>query len=289
MLVPKPKTHRWLTALMAVFTLAAATMLAIGVGDLELKPGQAIAPRAVDRGAFSSMISQIQVPAGILEVLAAVLRIGALLLLPFAVLHLIRSPAARKQVLVQLFYLLLISIAILTLSRSLGAQQFDQPSIAPPQAVAPSAAPDFAAALPQAPRWLINAASVIGAAVVAFIGYRLYRQTRAAQPPASQIAADAQQALAEIEAGEQLENVVLRAYHQLCVSSRRRKGVTRNHSHTAREFRLELRQVGIPAQALDQLTALFEKARYGDRQLDQHDERRAIAALRTILRSLGEL
>lgn len=289
MLVPQLKLQRLLVGLIAALTLAAATALAVGVGGLELKPGRAIAASEFDRAALSNLISQIRLPAGILGMLGAILRIGALVLLPFAVLHFLRSSAARKQVLMQLLYLLLFSAAILSLSRSFGPQQADPLELTTPRSVLPAPAPDLGGLLPEAPRWLITVASVIAAAAVALIGYRLYRQTRGEQSAAGEIAAGAQRALADIEGGDQLENVVLRAYYQLCVSSRRRRGLSRRHSSTAREYGSELRDAGIPASALDQLTGLFEKARYDNRPLDRHDERQAISALRTILRSLGEL
>lgn len=273
----------------AGMTLLAVTLLAAGISELALKPGRPLTLDLPRPGGAGDIVSQITLPASLISVLGSVLRIGALLLLPFAIVHFIRSRAARRQVLFQLFYLLLFSAAILSLSRSFEPQQTNPPVLPIPQGSLPQAGPSTAVGLPEPPRWLVTAVSAVGAAAAVWLGYRLYLRSQAEPAAAQRLAAEAQQALADIESGERLENVILRSYYQLCQATRRRRGLGRAQHQTAREYGSDLRAAGIPLQALSQLTALFERARYGSDPLTQDDEREAVGALRTILRSLGEL
>lgn len=289
MLAAQPRSRKWLMLAIAAVTLLCVTALAIGVGDLELKPGQPIALDSLDGSPGFGLISQIRVSSALMDFLGGILRAGVLVLLPVAIIYTIRSRSARKQVLLQLFYLLLFSAALLSISRNFGPQQLREPNLSPPPVSFSGSPPEVAANLPDPPGWLINAVSALGASAVALLVYQLYQRTREQPPTPSSVAAGARQALNDIEAGDRLENVVLRAYYQLCVSSWRRRGVSRAQHQTAREYRGDLRSAGIPAESLDRLTALFEKARYGSSALDAEDERKAIDALRAILRSLGEL
>lgn len=289
MLAARLEHRKWLVLATAAVTLLCVTGLAIGIRDLELKPGQPFALNSLDGSPGAGPISQIHIQSTLMDLLGGILRAGVLLLLPFAIIHFIRSRSARKQVLMQLLYLLLFSAAILLLSRSFGTQQLRQPELSPPPVSLSGSPPEVAANLPAPPGWLINAISVLGAAALALLGYRLYQTRRDVPPSPASVAAGARQALDDLEAGDRLESVVLRAYYRLCVSSRRRRGVSRAQHQTAREYRGDLRSAGIPAGALDQLTALFEKARYGSSSLNEDDERKSIEALRAILRSLGEV
>lgn len=274
---------------LAGMTLVAVTLLAAGIGELTLKAGRPLSLDMLSPGGAADIVSQIQLPADLVSVLLGALRIGALLLLPFAIIHFIRSRTARRQVLLQLFYLLLFSAAILSLSRSFEPQQANTPVLPIPQGSLPQAAPGTDFVPPAAPPWLVTAVSVAGAAGALWLAYRLYLRTQPESQIADALAADAHQALADIESGHRLENVILRSYYQLCVASRRRRGISRASHQTPREYGSDLSSAGIPRQALAQLTALFEKARYGGDPLTQDDEREAVGALRTILRALGEL
>lgn len=280
--------RRWIPPLTAGLTLAAVAVLAIGVDRLELKPGVPMAFNALDTRTLSQVIGQIGAPDALLGFLGNLLRIGVLVALPFAVVHFIRSPEARKRVLTQLFYLLLFSLAVLSLSRTFHPPQIRPTALSPPESSLPGAPAAAGSIAAEAPRWLINAISLTGAAALAAAGYWIYRRSRQV-PSDTRAAVEAQLALAEIEAGADLENVILRAYYQLCVASRSRRGIARSRNQTAREYGGDLRQAGLPPQALHQITRLFEKARYGDKPLDADDERAAVESLRQILRSLGEL
>ena len=61
------------------------------------------------------------------------------------------------------------------------------------------------------------------------------------------------------------------------------RGMHRDESSTPREFADRLARKGLPASAVDELTRLFEAARYGATGTDQTAHRRAAACLESIL------
>lgn len=280
--------RRWPILLAASITMGCVTLLAIGINELELKPGQPLVVGGLQGDSAAGLFSQIRAPAALMSLFASVLRIGVLLLLPFAVVHFLRSAEARKRVLAQLAYLIVFALAVLSLSRSFKPQSVLKPPLPAAGINTPADGISGLDLAPDAPRWLVTTFSLLTATAIAFGGYQLVRRSRKPTTPPV-LAQEAQLALSEIEAGTDLENVILRAYYQLCLVTRNRRGLRRAAYQTAREYGADLQQNGMPPESLRELTRLFEKARYGSQPLDKQDELAAINALRAILRSLGEL
>lgn len=289
MLFGQLNRRSWLIVLTAAVTAVAVLVLAIGVDQLELKPGRPLTIGPLDPSRGGGLINRIRFPGDLLDFLGGLLRVAVLALLPFAIVNFIRSRAARRRVLTQLLYLLLFSVALLSISRTFRPRQSVPPAVPAPAAALPGVAGEAAAVLPEAPAWLLTTASLLTASAVALAAYRLFLRARQEPTVEAQLADSARGALDDLASGAELESVVLRAYFQLCQASRRRRGLQRAPHQTAHEYGGDLRLAGLPDEPVKQLTGLFEKARYGALPLDADDERTAIASLRAILRWLGEL
>lgn len=149
---------------------------------------------------------------------------------------------------------------------------------------------------PPAP-WVTTAATAAIAAALAAaaagIGFMLYQRSRSnAAEPLRKIEREAQEALDALEAGGNLSEVILRCYMQMVAALRDLRGIHRDTYMTPHEFEQYLAGRGLPAQAVHQLTALFEQVRYGGVQPGRQEERQAVSSLSAIIaaiqRSRGE-
>jgi hypothetical protein len=283
MLVPRKQLQR---GLVSAITLLLILILAAGVSSVELLPGRAFAPESFGGSDGFGLASRIHVPSALLAFLGSVLRVAIWVLLPFALIHFFRSRSARKRVLLQLFYLLLFAYALFSISEGLNLQRAAPTGLTPPNQSLPGAAAQPTTSIPVAPSWVFFVLSGAAASAIAYVGLRIYRST---QRDVHGVSAEARLALDALESGAKLEDVIQRAYQRLCQATLARRGIGRAKQTTAREFGGQLSSAGLPSRSLIVITRLFEKARYGNSPMDQEDERKAVAALRDILRALGEL
>jgi hypothetical protein len=65
------------------------------------------------------------------------------------------------------------------------------------------------------------------------------------------------------------------------------RGLPRPEAATPREYALRLEGAGLPGEAVNRLTRLFESVRYGARKSDQSDINEAVACLNSILQACG--
>jgi hypothetical protein len=93
----------------------------------------------------------------------------------------------------------------------------------------------------------------------------------------------AEDAVKALKAGGELRNVILRCYFQMTEAIKKEVGIERDYNMTVREFENWLESMGFPHEPVRQLTALFEKARYGEEALDANDEEGAVESLNAII------
>jgi hypothetical protein len=93
------------------------------------------------------------------------------------------------------------------------------------------------------------------------------------------IASLTEEALQAIDEENDLSSIIIRCYLQMEKIAREEQGIERAESVTPREFERLLTVKGIPFSPIHQLTALFEKVRYGGKVLDLQDEQKAIDSL----------
>jgi len=97
------------------------------------------------------------------------------------------------------------------------------------------------------------------------------------------IAQQAQQALDALQSGGDLRDTVIRCYYEMSRVLRIQRGIQRTKDMTPREFESTLETVGLPAEAVHQLTRLFETVRYGAQNIGENEEQQAIASLTAIV------
>jgi Domain of unknown function (DUF4129) len=92
----------------------------------------------------------------------------------------------------------------------------------------------------------------------------------------------AQQAADDLRSGNNVEETVQRCYLEMCEVLQRERGVTRSVATTPSEFQSTLIARDVPAEAVETLTSLFERIRYGGGSASSDDQQRAIISLDSI-------
>ena len=98
----------------------------------------------------------------------------------------------------------------------------------------------------------------------------------------------AELALRALESGESFKNVIVRCYTEMSLILQREQGLALEETMTAQEFERLLIARGIPHPPIDQLTCLFEAARYGYHPPTSADERAAYESLNAIVRYIRQ-
>jgi hypothetical protein len=209
-------------------------------------------------------------------------------LLIYYVLMLIFSAKLRWQMLRQLARVLLVVLLVyLIFSRLLGTPDLlapVQPGAESPPPAAPAAGeplPDFVA---QPTPWLVALVSLaLAALLIAGIWY-FWRRSRPAVNPITTLA---QAAIENIQTGADLQSVILRCYLEMSQVLGQQRGLARSRAMTPREFAQHLAASGVRDEHIQQLTRLFEGARYGAQPPSARDERAAIDCLTAIVQTYG--
>lgn len=144
---------------------------------------------------------------------------------------------------------------------------------------------------PAVPSWITYLVSFVVlwlALAAGYFGYRSWQRFRSRRvSPLDSIAGIARGSLADLASGRTWEDVVLQAYYRMGEVISRNRGIERPFSATPREFAARLARLGLPLSAVDELTMLFERVRYGGQASDAGEARRASACLQSILQACG--
>ncbi len=202
-------------------------------------------------------------------------------------------PDIVRQTAVALFWgLVIFSIVRVSLPELPLAEEFTE---APPALVtelptpeeplgAPGAEPVYA---PEPPLALTRVLSTL---VIAGTGLLLYRWWRGrpslreeGELDFAELARRANLAIAELQQGQKLDDVILRCYREMADTVAMQRGLRRGRGETPREFEHDLLRIGLPPRAVQRLTRLFELVRYGGYQPVQRDQLEAIDSLNAIV------
>jgi hypothetical protein len=281
--------RRLWVVLFAGAAVAALVLLAAGLPDLELSEGQAL-PRF--RQAADTLYTPGQSASSkLLGDAIMVLFFVALLLLPISLVYLIFSPDARKRVLRSLGLLLWL-VAFVLLIRA-KPDFFEQLQGAASGGWLPEeagvAAGGFSANPPLWAVWgtAIFVGGVVAAALVT-VAWVAWRQTRPPEGSLVRISQEAQEALAALQAGADLKDIVLRCYSDMSQVLREQRGISRDKSMTPREFAQYLGEAGLHNDQIARLTYLFENVRYGAKVPGKPEEQEAVACLSAIVKACQE-
>ena len=149
------------------------------------------------------------------------------------------------------------------------------PAEPPPPSVAVAGPP--LGAVPSLLLWLVGLALA-----AALVGVGLWLVLR--RPAGSdRLKLEAERALEALKLGVDLRNVIVHCYWQMAQVLKQEQGLEMDSAMTAREFERLLEARGVPPEPIQQLTRLFEAARYGSRPPGSEAERQAVDCLTAIV------
>lgn len=140
-------------------------------------------------------------------------------------------------------------------------------------------------ALPAAPAWitwLVNFSMTFLLLALVVAAAWFFWPRRPEPSPLADLSHEADAALAALESGGDLRNVVLRCYMEMSRILDESHSIRRAQAMTPREFEGALAQLGLPAAPVAALTRLFEAARYGVGEPDAAEEQEAVLCLTAV-------
>ncbi len=263
-------------------TLLVTGLIAVGLPGLKLLPGIPMPEWEVDTAAApleSAALPHLSV--NILAMAILGLLLGSTLL--YAGYSFIKG-ASWKQMLTSFRFaavLILVVSAVIAVLFALGRVQLTPPAPMPelpPLAISLKGLP-----LGPLPPFMIWLAWIGFGLVVALLVVRIVLwQTRRSRNRDS-LAAQAESALQALRSGENFKNVIVRCYSEMSQILQREQGLALEETMTAQQFERLLLARGLPPSPIDQLTRLFEAARYGYRSPTSADEQAAFDSLNAIV------
>ncbi len=130
--------------------------------------------------------------------------------------------------------------------------------------------------------WVVG----IGLAILAAFIINSWWKTRRKPGQAGLLTLEAEKAMQNILAGQDVNEVILRCYAQMSRVLLQEGGIEREAFMTPSEFERELSKEGFPKAPVHQLTQLFEIARYGNWTPTRSDEQKALDSLQGIINHL---
>jgi Zn-dependent protease with chaperone function len=208
------------------------------------------------------------------------------------------SPKLRKQILLAFFRTALIFLVLTYLLQNdklpfLKNLQFASQAGENPNNIGLPAPPVFQP--PQVSPFLSYVLSLgiallfIGLVMVANRWWAKQRQLQADELSLDDIALIARSSLDDISRGGDWENVIVNCYARMSQVASAKRGLHRHESMTPGEFASLLKNAGLPADAIQRLTHLFESVRYGKFKSTQKENDEAINCLTAILLYCGEI
>lgn len=148
---------------------------------------------------------------------------------------------------------------------------------------------------PQISGWLSFFIALVIILLSVFLIWRVNRwwtrqnELLALRRPLDEIAQIARTSLQELSLGNASpHDAIIQCYERMSRVVESKRGLNREFAMTPAEFAARLERAGLPREPVNQLTHLFEAARYGAQTTEQHDVDEAIACLTSILKYCGE-
>ena len=109
-----------------------------------------------------------------------------------------------------------------------------------------------------------------------------------AEQPLKQIARIVRSSLNDLSSGRDSTDVIINCYLRMNDAVADKRSIRRGVAVTPAEFAFQLEGAGLPSDAVQRLTRLFEGARYGDAKTGPREINEAVSCLTTILHYCGE-
>ncbi len=128
---------------------------------------------------------------------------------------------------------------------------------------------------------------VIGLILTFFLFRHMESSSTRSGDKEENISETADKALEELHEGKNVRDVIIRNYQKMCLILER-KGVHQEVSYTPRELEKKaLNQLSLKGKTIDEMTKLFEEAKYSDHPLRRNERNRAIDNFKQIRDELG--
>lgn len=282
-------SQRTATFLQLTLALAALLLLAAGMGGLRFEPGNDLDLM----GLLLSNLGDRDAPApaalGEGQAFPDWMRYVFWLSLIFVAAYAIVSPDGRRR----LFMTLVLVVLLLFIAERYRDRIQEQPRETDTQGMMELGQLE-AATLPQPPPFITDPPSwlfwtVNGVVALAFflLLWFLWRKLRPQPDPQELLADEAASALAELEAGGDVRDVVLRCYVQMGAVLKESYRIERRKAVTPREFESQLAAAGIQDEHIRRLTRLFEGVRYGSQNSSGKAAQEASDCLQAIVQVYG--
>ncbi len=279
------------TAILVTLFILATIALSLSLSTARLKTGTQIVPatdksllQKVPESTGKALTQTVETQNGLFDIFARIFFWG---IMPLLFLFYVISPGNKKRRLASLSIAALLMAAFpyiaYLFTRNVEAKELK------PLVLMPTAIPGTQVAPPQLqPRsdptlvaFVIAVPVIFGIFIIIWFFFLKHRENKEV---VESIEKKAQTALNDISKGEDLRNVILRTYQQMSHILERKHGISRKLAMTPREFSMELKYLNFPESAVNQLTELFEKVRYGAQDIGEGEEAAAIRCLTEILR-----
>lgn len=133
--------------------------------------------------------------------------------------------------------------------------------------------------------WITVLIVVVSSVIVIHLLNRSMERWLAPKPGLEEIAEAARASLEDLSGGKVSRNAVIRCYTNMSTAVNQHRGITRGAAMTPAEFAGHLEGAGLPGDAVNGLTRVFEKVRYGGQTVDPQEIREAKRCLTSILRA----
>jgi hypothetical protein len=294
--VKKPDQRVTILIILGV-TLLAMFVLAASLKGMKLSEGQHI---PLDK-LFPTTLSQSSESTPDVALIEKILQIISIILwaiVPFYIIYLILSPAARKQFLKDVARLIPFMILMLILFNALDNMQKQAATPTPHGMAIPNGAVNLGTLAPSTdfkfdsnpPEWAVTMTVVIIGVIATglliggfYFFYRMRREKQESAAPLRKMGEEAQSAIDLIQGGGDLRDVIIRSYLEMTRIVQENRNLHRSVSMTPSEFEAYLTGRGLPQDPVHNLTQLFEKVRYGAAKPGYQEESTAIASLTAIV------
>jgi magnesium-transporting ATPase (P-type) len=272
----------WL--LFILVSVSVATILvAASLSSLELRPGRG-RPVAMERqepetGAINS-------PNPFMRIFIRIILFIAGILIPVSIIYHLRSSQGRRRMLI--LFIIVLSFFLLMNHLPWSKFQLRLPKLdllGSPLGDNSQLPPQADIATPNPPWWLVLLVSLGLSALILGVSLYLWRRFRRRSSPLELVAKEARKTIDELRSGADLKEGVIRCYFEMNKVLREQRGLKRQQAMTTREFENYLNEIGLPDLHIRRLTRLFEKVRYGAKNLTSVEDREAIACLSAIARA----
>jgi hypothetical protein len=209
-----------------------------------------------------------------------------LVILPILIIHQVRTPKGRRQILILfcvciVYFLVMDHIELNKMPGGLQGCGFK--GLVDDEVLPFSPAEEI---ISHPPWWLVYMVSLgLSAMILGGFLFLWRRLRRRFGDPLELVAQEAKKTLEELQAGADPKERVIRCYFEMSRVLNEQRGVKRKLAMTTREFEKYLEAVGLQDVHVRRLTRLFEMVRYGAKNLDERENREAVACLKAIVRA----